>query len=151
MLDNKINAYYRAVLSSIDVRNSKETNLVLLREVMEVLPLLSKSACDIVYSGRIAKCVYAPNDVVTSQCFYTIPSANGTLQYLVMHGYCTCFHFAENVLARESAFTCKHELACLILEHLGPDLGSNHASLFHSVEELDEPEYLERLHLLHDI
>ncbi|KAK1940371.1 hypothetical protein X943_003528 [Babesia divergens] len=167
-VETKINGYYRTILSSINENNSRETNLMLLKEVIEASPKLLKSACEVIHSGQIAKVVFAPNQRETSQCFYSIPSIDGTKQYLIMKGFCSCklllyhsiciiimialgYQFAENVLVRESAFTCKHELACIILEYMGTDLGKSAESLLHSVEELDEEDYLERMHLISDI
>lgn len=150
-VETKINGYYRTILSSINENNSRETNLMLLKEVIEASPKLLKRACEVIHSGQIAKVVFAPNQRETSQCFYSIPSIDGTKQYLIIKGFCSCYQFAENVLVRESAFTCKHELACIILEYMGTDLGKSAESLLHSVEELDEEDYLERMHLISDI
>ncbi|CDR95543.1 hypothetical protein, conserved [Babesia bigemina] len=146
----EINWYYRAILSSITPRNSPENNRALIEEIIEADFKLVKGALDLILSGSIAKVNFAPNQQPTSQSFYSILSKDKTRQYLVMQGYCDCFYFAEHVLSRATSFTCTHELACVLLEHMSADLQKDGDNFLHSVEELDEEEFLERMHLLYD-
>ncbi|ORM40378.1 putative GTP-binding protein EngB [Babesia sp. Xinjiang] len=138
------------IIASIAGRNPLETSRMLVRELIEADPVLLQQALDLVYTGKISKVTFAPDQSPTSQCFYAIPSKDGTKQYLVMQGYCDCYHFAEYVLSRSTAFTCKHELACILLEHISAELDIEGSRLLCCAEELEEENFVERMHLLYD-
>ncbi|UVC54342.1 hypothetical protein MACJ_003882 [Theileria orientalis] len=135
-----LNTYYRTIISSFSINNTREQNVLLLNEVNDFIPELVQEAHDLITRGNITKYQYLSNE--THQSFYV---NEGEKTYFTIHGYCTCFRHRDNILIKEKEFTCVHEIVLIILEYIFPYLNKNTASFLSKTVCLTEYEFLDKL------
>ncbi|KAH8738517.1 hypothetical protein FG386_001899 [Cryptosporidium ryanae] len=89
-------------------------NMKVLNMISELCPGVFSKAMSLIDNGTI----YVFIEINTNRRFYIVENMNktGELSYLVMRHFCTCSSYINKVVIQKSDFTCKHELACSIID-----------------------------------
>ncbi|KAK6588551.1 hypothetical protein RS030_4527 [Cryptosporidium xiaoi] len=89
-------------------------NMKILKTISELCPSIFSKAISLLDNGVINIFI----EINTNRRFYIVENKNKTreLSYIVMRHFCSCRSYINKVVIRKSDFTCKHELACSIID-----------------------------------
>ncbi|KAH7650123.1 hypothetical protein FG379_003203 [Cryptosporidium bovis] len=91
-------------------------NMKILKTISELCPSIFSKAISLLDNGMINIFV----EINTNRRFYIVENKNKNktreISYIVMRHFCSCRSYIDKVVIQKSDFTCKHELACSIID-----------------------------------